>query len=564
MMATRPMFGLWCVMVALLPACGGLTTSQDPGGDDSSTHWLSRCDSDAECGELACLCGVCTEACTAAASCSALDDEATCSGAAACDDAPRVCTKECVRDQECASGHCIDGVCGSEAPAPSNDRDAGPEPQPEPEPEPVSTPASGNGGTPGAGGASAGGSGGASGSAGAGAPPMSGVGGSGVTGSAGMSSVDGSVLTPTELCESFDTTLGQTFEIDLRMALETREISTAAACVGDAGAPLCCNWVWRAYVLPCPAGDIVLTVEGTPFGSQTEPGGFDDFGPVEVSIGCQGMDCDPTCVPATASEIGRVLARLEPSEDGFATPFPELEPFYSIAALVIEQDLDRGDTPSVPDNPDSDPEPDSPPMTDPSCDVAACNDHGACVELDVWGLCECDAETLPPCELPLFREIGPSRSNDELLLVTISGDGSTIVGSHRPQGAPPPSVPVQWTLDGGLEILPQDLAGQTTAYGVSFDGSLVVGEVVPSDGSDPYEVAWRGGVLALRTDADVIEPRPFNTPTLEELYDLLDELGIDTASWQILNVNHSSDDNRVIFGLGILPDRGARWLLRLP
>jgi hypothetical protein len=49
--------------------CGKVVSSEDTG---SETHWLVRCDSDAECGPGNCACGVCTLACNEDADCSAL------------------------------------------------------------------------------------------------------------------------------------------------------------------------------------------------------------------------------------------------------------------------------------------------------------------------------------------------------------------------------------------------------------------------------------------------------------------------------------------------------------
>ncbi len=58
------------------------TSTTDDGVTDSHTNWLMQCDADEVCGDLSCLCGVCTRSC---------DDDAACAGLgvdAACDVGP--------------------------------------------------------------------------------------------------------------------------------------------------------------------------------------------------------------------------------------------------------------------------------------------------------------------------------------------------------------------------------------------------------------------------------------------------------------------------------------------
>ncbi|HEX6273448.1 MAG TPA: hypothetical protein VFZ53_10415 [Polyangiaceae bacterium] len=203
---------------------------------------------------------------------------------------------------------------------------------------------------------------------------------------------------------------------------------------------------------------------------------------------------------------------------------------------------------------------------DTGCELDACNDHGACIERERWSLCDCSVDRLPVCELPLFREIGPSRTNDELILVSVSGDGKTIVGGHRPRGSVEPKFGVRWTLDEGLVALPQDPAGPTVAMGVNFDASIIRGRVETAEGTILKDVVWRNGVLGTPSpsDDDPLGPPRMRPPTVAELTQLLVDLGIDARSWDIWVVNDISADGKVVFGLGLLPDRGARWLLRLP
>lgn len=57
--------------VGLLAACvfaAACAVSERPS-DNGQSHWLDACESDAECGELSCLCGVCTTSCSEDSEC---------------------------------------------------------------------------------------------------------------------------------------------------------------------------------------------------------------------------------------------------------------------------------------------------------------------------------------------------------------------------------------------------------------------------------------------------------------------------------------------------------------
>jgi len=122
------------VVGLLTAACGSKVSSEGPAS--SQTHWLSTCTSDAQCGDLACLCGICTSVCAANSACNSLGSHAVCApGATACESAvaQSLCLKACDTDQECGSSlSCRDGACapgedpgvGSDASTP-NDVDAG-------------------------------------------------------------------------------------------------------------------------------------------------------------------------------------------------------------------------------------------------------------------------------------------------------------------------------------------------------------------------------------------------------------------------------------------------------
>ncbi len=107
-----------------LPACLGLllaACSPERGPQTGSqTNWLTACRSDAECGDLKCLCGACTVSCDAETACAEFTG-ASCVSAeeagaiALCDGCrpshPGFCLPRC-DDQECATGTaCVAGVC---------------------------------------------------------------------------------------------------------------------------------------------------------------------------------------------------------------------------------------------------------------------------------------------------------------------------------------------------------------------------------------------------------------------------------------------------------------------
>ena len=62
-------------------------------GTDGVTHWLAACDTSFECGELECLCGVCTSACEDDGSCAQLGAIAQCLAPSdsSCTEAERTC-----------------------------------------------------------------------------------------------------------------------------------------------------------------------------------------------------------------------------------------------------------------------------------------------------------------------------------------------------------------------------------------------------------------------------------------------------------------------------------------
>jgi hypothetical protein len=121
--ATRvPLYGVavgGVLGLGLLAACAR-TTLLD--GTDGSTRWLFPCASDADCGELSCLCGACTRRCEDRDACAELGSDSEC---AMIDDGrcagerPRACVAACANDAQCTaemSGtECAGGQCWPEA-----------------------------------------------------------------------------------------------------------------------------------------------------------------------------------------------------------------------------------------------------------------------------------------------------------------------------------------------------------------------------------------------------------------------------------------------------------------
>jgi hypothetical protein len=71
----KPILIAVAVTTMVFAGCGKTRTE---GGTDGVTHWLSECESSGECGELECLCGMCTTACDDNAGCAELAANAQC------------------------------------------------------------------------------------------------------------------------------------------------------------------------------------------------------------------------------------------------------------------------------------------------------------------------------------------------------------------------------------------------------------------------------------------------------------------------------------------------------
>lgn len=133
-------------MLLFLAASGAgasaCTKSDDAEIKSSQTHWLSRCETNEDCGGLDCLCGVCTQSCDSAAACDDLSAEASCGSSAAIsacgEDSPaKICLASCDTKDDCGDGaSCVSGACAP-SPAPGGPGGGDDTPPPDDAPDPV-------------------------------------------------------------------------------------------------------------------------------------------------------------------------------------------------------------------------------------------------------------------------------------------------------------------------------------------------------------------------------------------------------------------------------------------
>lgn len=253
----------------------------------------------------------------------------------------------------------------------------------------------------------------------------------------------------------------------------------------------------------------------------------------------------------------------------------------------------------------------------PACAVDACNDQGTCIRRGYWTECDCAPETLPLCSLPSFRVIGPARTNQERVLTLLSGDGRVAAGTHAFDNDKWESVGVTWTPSDGLQLLEQPASGSAVPTAINDDGSVIVGVMLDGnddhddDREEPKDILWLNGVLAPFTiDAGVLPERnPIpdiprtsvpeqtfeafdatedgrivvgkakrgTTPRFQFeaavwvqergvyfLHDILPERGVPLINWRLWHISAVSNDGSTMTGLGLGPDVGYRWYLRLP
>jgi len=110
------------LLVAVLAFPLGCETEAGEPSTGSESHFLRSCHDDSECGELSCLCGVCSAPCDADAVCTELDAAAECVPSAArpsesaCATPPEsMCDLRCASDADCeslaAESVCTHGFC---------------------------------------------------------------------------------------------------------------------------------------------------------------------------------------------------------------------------------------------------------------------------------------------------------------------------------------------------------------------------------------------------------------------------------------------------------------------
>lgn len=112
-MTSNALVVLMLTSVCGLLACTG--ASHTPIGGE--TNWLSTCDSDADCGETACVCGLCSERCGAREDCPSgvMCQPATSelvTGACGTQPSDGLCAPACERDADCPGGQrCLQQAC---------------------------------------------------------------------------------------------------------------------------------------------------------------------------------------------------------------------------------------------------------------------------------------------------------------------------------------------------------------------------------------------------------------------------------------------------------------------
>jgi hypothetical protein len=89
-------------LVLAAVSLGSCSSSHMQAGTDGVTHWLRDCDTSAECGEMQCLCGVCTRSCEEDDACSDLGARAECASTDI--DGCSLDTKVCQRDEPPRAG----------------------------------------------------------------------------------------------------------------------------------------------------------------------------------------------------------------------------------------------------------------------------------------------------------------------------------------------------------------------------------------------------------------------------------------------------------------------------
>jgi uncharacterized membrane protein len=126
----------------------------------------------------------------------------------------------------------------------------------------------------------------------------------------------------------------------------------------------------------------------------------------------------------------------------------------------------------------------------------------------------------------------------------VSADGSIVVGTAAYRAAGGPNLAVQWMVaDDGISSIILS-SGEAVARAVSADGRVVVGSEAPSDGG--FATRW-------------VDGHP------ENLVRALRAAGVSIEGWQLTMATAVSPDGQSIAGIGINPDGNTEgWVARLP
>jgi hypothetical protein len=347
------------------------------------------------------------------------------------------------------------------------------------------------------------------------------------------------------------------------------------------------------------------------------------LGFVLATSGCEDPQTQPPqrANPSASNSDAVEAGAPRPSDsttEGPSAPSSEASPSAPDAAHSPSVDTGVDDASSLVATPDGGDPSAAWPTLDaaPTCAVDACNDQGTCIRRGQWTVCNCAPDTLPICTLPHFRAIGPARTNQERVLTLLSGDGRVAAGTHAFDRNGWESVGVTWTPSDGLQPLEQPAFGSAIPTAINDDGSVIVGVMVDdhdrdADRNEPNAVLWHNGVLVpFSTDAGVLPERnPIpelprttipeqtfeafdatengrivvgkakrgTTPRFQFeaavwvrdrgvyfLHDVLPARGVSLVNWRLWHVSAVSNDGSTMTGLGLGPDVGYRWYLRLP
>jgi hypothetical protein len=130
-------FHAFVITAGLVLATFGCAKTTESSGIGTNTNWMRTCDAPSDCeGDEACVCGVCTLACTSSTDCNAVHSGASCEAVSetACgsQSAPSAaCLQSCDSNADCTAledGRCISGLCVPAPPPVAPRNDAGVEP----------------------------------------------------------------------------------------------------------------------------------------------------------------------------------------------------------------------------------------------------------------------------------------------------------------------------------------------------------------------------------------------------------------------------------------------------